>query len=137
MPVIAAVTAAILLILQQVLMIGVGLQRRRLKLGVGIGTDREMERVVRRHGNLAENAAIYVVTLALLELIVGSTIFVAVLAGLFLVARILHIIAFSSLGGSHGEGNRKLLLVRMIGVLLTAIIGIVTAGYLLIAALGA
>ena len=134
MPIIAAVTASILLIVQQLLMLGIGIQRRRKRIGVGIGdNDIDMERIVRRHGNLAENGPIFVITLALLELVVGSTIPVAVLACLFLIARALHIIAFSSLGGSHAKGNRKFLLVRMSGVMLTAVVSIVTALYLLIA----
>ncbi len=136
MPVIAAVTAAILLIVQQVLVVGIGKQRRKQKIGVGIGTDPDMERLVRRHGNLAENAPIFVISLAMLEMLVGSSIAVLVLAILFLIFRALHLIAFSSLGGSHGEaGARGYLKVRMVSVLGTMLCGIVTGVYLIVAAL--
>ena len=138
MPVIAAITAGILLIVQQVLVIGIGKRRRSQRIGVGIGTDPDMERLVRRHGNLAENAPIFVIGLALLEILVGSSIAVMVLAVLFLVFRAMHLIAFSSLGGSHGqEGARGYLKVRMISVLGTMLCGIVTGVYLIIAAIGA
>lgn len=136
MPIITAVAAAILLIVQQVLVLGIGKQRRQQKIGVGIGTDPDMERLVRRHGNLAENAPIFLISLGLLELIVGTSVGVLVLAILFLVFRAMHLIAFSSLGGSHGEaGARGYLKVRMVSMLGTMLCGIAAGIYLIIAAL--
>ena len=100
-PIIAATTAGILLVMQQALMLNVGMYRTKLKMGTGFGQNQDMERLARRHGNLAENAGIFIATLALLELYTGSGMVVQVLAGAFVLARVLHIVGFSSLAGSH------------------------------------
>lgn len=131
-PAVSATTAGLLLIMQQLLMLSVGMYRQKSKQPSGYGTDLNMERLSRRHGNLAENAAIFVVTLALLELNVGSTTIVIALATAFLVARLAHAIGFSSLAGSHvTEGSPLFLQMRALGAGLTALTGLVTAAYLL------
>lgn len=100
-PFITAFVGAALIILQQILMLSTGLHRGKTKIGVGFGDDRDLERKIRRHGNLAENAAIYIVVLGLVEMLVGSTTAVLALGGLFIAARLFHALAFMSLAGSH------------------------------------
>jgi uncharacterized membrane protein YecN with MAPEG domain len=92
-----------------------------------------MARLSRRHGNLAENAAIFIVTLGFLELLAGSAGAVPWLAAAFLIVRAAHIFAFSSTAGSHGgeSGGRVFALCRMLGAIGTTAVGIVTAGLLL------
>ncbi len=132
-PAISAATAGSLLILQLLLMLSVGMYRTKVKMGTGYGNDQNLERLGRRHGNLAENAAIFVVTLALLELRVGPTTVVFILGATFVAARLFHAIGFSSLAGSHlGDGNFFFVLMRMLGAGLTALTGFATAGYLLL-----
>ncbi|MGD1926332.1 MAG: MAPEG family protein [Paracoccaceae bacterium] len=130
-PIIAATTAGILLVMQQALMLNVGMHRTKLKMGTGFGEDLDMERLSRRHGNLAENAGIFIVTLALLELYVGSGTAVSGFAATFVAARVSHIIGFSSLAGSHlKEGSKLFLVLRAGGATLTALVGLVTGMYL-------
>ncbi|MEM9180547.1 MAG: MAPEG family protein [Pseudomonadota bacterium] len=124
-PVFSAILAGTLLTIQTITMLMVGAHRNRARTGVGNSGDIKLERLVRRHGNLAENAAIFLVVLALYELLFGDTIFALVIGVVFLVARMLHIIAFSSDSGSHlvdakGSG-RFYILMRMAGAGLTAL----------------
>jgi len=132
-PYTAATVGAILIILQQVLMMITGTYRGKVSIGVGVGDDKELERKVRRHGNLAENAAIFVVVLALAEGLVGSGVAIMVFGAIFLIARISHAIAFSSLAGSHGqEGASKLFVrCRMLGALGNGLSGIGLGLYLI------
>ena len=137
-PEITATAAAILMILQLFLMLSVGMYRAKAKVGTGYGNDQNLERLGRRHGNLAENAAIFLITLALLELRIGSTAVVFVLATTFVVARLAHAIGFSSLAGSHlSQGSKFFQLMRMLGAGLTAVSGFATAGYLLFSVISA
>lgn len=130
-PIIAATTAGLLLIMQQALMLSVGMYRGKVKLGVGYGEDLDMQRLIRRHGNLAENAAIFIATLALLELYVGSGTVVYAFAIAFFAGRISHLLGFSSLSGSHlADGSKLFLFLRAGGAMTTAIVGLATGGYL-------
>ncbi|MDJ0641604.1 MAG: MAPEG family protein [Erythrobacter sp.] len=109
LPVYAAALGAFLILLQAGLMLTVGWHRTKGQF-IGIGEDRELERKVRRHGNLAENSGLFLVVIALFEMLVGQSTFVLVLCVIFAVARSLHALGFSSLAGSHGEdltGGRK------------------------------
>lgn len=124
-PVFSAILAGTLLTIQTITMLMVGAYRNRARTGVGNSGDIKLERLVRRHGNLAENAAIFLVVLALYELLFGDTIFALVIGVVFLVARMLHIIAFTNDSGSHlvdakGRG-RFYILMRMAGAGLTAL----------------
>lgn len=131
-PVISAVTAALLLIVQQVLLLTVARRRYAARVGVGVGDDRALERLVRRHGNFAENAAIFVVTLGLLELVSGSNAFVLLFAVLFGLGRLLHIIAFSNNAGSHGSSQTQFWLrVRFVANITSVTASILCGVYLL------
>ena len=124
----AAWLAAYLIVLQQVLMFATGLYRGKNKRGMGVQGDIMLERLVRRHGNLAENAGIFIAAIALLEIVSGSTRFVVILCWVFAVARTLHAIGFSSAYGAYkldGQGfNRLFLLARAMGASISGLSGI-------------
>ena len=135
-PVISAATAGLLLAIQQLLMFNVGMYRGRVRIATGYGDDLNLERVSRRHGNLAENAAIFVVVLTLLELKTGASFVIISFAGTFILARLAHAVGFSSLAGSHlKEGNKLFLYSRTAGATITALLGPLLGGYLIYAAL--
>lgn len=129
--------AAYLLVLQQVLMLTVGMYRTKKRQGMGFQDDLTLEHLVRRHGNLAENAGVFIASVALLELQVGSTRLVFILCVAFAVARTLHAIGFSSAAGAYQLGSqgieRLFLGARSLGALSTAFTGIVCGFSLAIA----
>ncbi|QLC25102.1 MAPEG family protein [Parasphingopyxis algicola] len=132
LPVISATVAAIILIVQLILMVTVGAHRGKHGVNLGIGEDRDLERKVRRHGNLSENAALFVVTLALAELVGAPSALLWAFAGVFLAARFFHILAFGSLTGSHGDkGSTFFIAARIAGAMGTGFSGIGLGGYLL------
>lgn len=131
-PTITALTGAVLLALQQGLMLNTGFHRVSSGVAVGITDDRHLERKMRRHGNLAENAAIFVVVLGLLELLTGTTVVVKVFGIAFVSARVMHALGFSSLVGSHlEEGSKIFVVLRSTGATLSALIGFCLSGYLI------
>ncbi len=133
LPLYTAITAGVLLVLQQLLMFSAGMHRAKTGQGVGSAGDLELERKVRRHGNLAENAAMYLVALGALEVLTGSTAVVAAFAASFVVARALHAIGFSHLAGSHSpeHGPKLFMFARAGGASLTGLLGIGLGLYLL------
>lgn len=124
-PVFSAILAGTLLTVQTTMMLLVGTYRSGARKGVGVDGDIKLERLVRRHGNLAENAAIFLIVLTLYELLFGDTVFALCIGVVFLVARMLHIIGFSSNAGSHlidADGAGRLyILLRASGAGLTAL----------------
>lgn len=130
-PTYAALLGGSLLVLQILLMLSVGTYRTGARKGVGVDGDMKLERLVRRHGNLAENAAIFLIVLTLYEVMFGQTLIVLGTASVFLIARLLHAIGFSSLSGSHlvdaqGSGS-SFVLMRAAGAGLTALSSLVIA----------
>lgn len=133
-PIYTAILAGFLIILQQILMVLAGMHRAKVGIGVGHGEDKDLERKVRRHGNLAENSALFLIVLALAELygVPG----VGIVAAVFGVARISHALAFSSLSGSHLPTDSKLFpALRIVGAMGTLLSGIALGGFLLICVL--
>ncbi len=127
-PIITAAVAGFLGILQYVLMLAVGTVRGKRGLSFGDGGDADFLRKIRRHGNLAENAALFIALLALLELSGTYPTLVMIFGGLFVFARISHALALT---GSWSE-----LPLRPIGALGTIAAGVGTAGMLLFIAAG-
>lgn len=134
LPIYTAWLAAFLVVFQVVLMFRVGATRAK-GLAIGIGDDRDLERKVRRHGNLAENSGLFVAAIGLLELIAGQTTYVLVIAAGFAIARILHAAGFSSLAGSHGDGEggtmNPFILMRGFGAMGTIAVAFACAGFLI------
>ena len=130
-PYISAALGAFLLFLQQLLMLSVGFHRTKVKVGIGLAGDSALERKVRRHGNLAENAAIFLSVLVLMELsgLAGGA--VAYFAGVFAFARICHAVGFMHEDGSHAnlDGNKFFLVARVLGATLTGWTGLVMGVY--------
>ena len=119
LPWISALTAGVLLILQMLLMLSAGLNRgrsRRAVGGDGDNSDPELNRRVRRHGNLAENAAIFIAGYTLLELLGETTLSLEIACGVFVLARLLHAIGFSFRNTAN--------LPRVLGVVLTLVSGL-------------
>jgi uncharacterized membrane protein YecN with MAPEG domain len=94
LPVISAIAAGVLIIGQMGLMLAAALRRRSARVALGTD-DPTVLRLVRRHGNYAENAAIFVASLALLEMMGAARPFVIGLAALFILGRLLHAIGLS------------------------------------------
>jgi uncharacterized membrane protein YecN with MAPEG domain len=115
-PVISALTAGILITLQMLLMFTAANQRRVHGPSVGEATEPSAVRAVRRHGNLAENAAIFIASVSLLELLGGGRLWVEILCGVFLLARLMHAFGLSQQNTSNNF--------RVAGVILTAVTGI-------------
>jgi uncharacterized membrane protein YecN with MAPEG domain len=117
MPVISTITAGLLLLLQTALMFAAAMQRGRAKQPIGgDSTDPQLLRAVRRHGNLAENAAIFLIGVALLEMMGGGRLWVESLCAAFVIARIAHAIALSM--------ENTVNPFRIVGVLVTVVAGI-------------
>jgi len=64
--------------------------RRPLKIGVGDGGNEVLLRRMRAHGNFAENAPLFLVLLAVVELATGSNMLLWTAGILFILARIAH-----------------------------------------------
>lgn len=128
MPLYTGLFAAALIILQIVLMGLVIAQRGKLNVLIGTAGDDAMEKSVRTHANLIENAPMFLIGLALIELIVGGNLWVLVLGCVFVVARISHAIGLSASSGITPW--------RFIGTIGSMIPTLVAAGYLIYLVLG-
>ena len=133
-PVVTAVFAAIIAILQQILMTRVGFYRATKRIGIGDDGDRVLLRKQRRHANLAENSGLMILILGLIELAGAAQIGVLIVAGIFLVARISHAIAFSFTSGAEAGNFTLATFFRPIGAAGTAFGVIGAAVYLLVLA---
>ncbi len=131
-PIIAALTGAVLIILQALLMVMVGAHRIRSGVNLGTGDDQALERKIRRHGNLAENAGLFVAVLALAEMTVVPNSVVEIIAVIFIIARLSHAAALSSVAGSHGaDGGKIFVAARAIGAFGTFGCFLALGGYLM------
>ena len=125
-PVISAFTAGILMLLQTALVFAAVNQRRQHGPSIGESADINVTRAVRRHGNLAENAAIFIACVALLELLGGGRLWVEVLCAAFVIARLSHAFGLSLKNTVNGF--------RVVGVVLTVAVGIALGGRLILVA---
>ena len=94
-------------------------QRRRARIGLGMGSDPALERSVRVHGNFAEYAPLFLVLLLVAELAGAAGTLLHLLGAAFLLARIGH--AFG-LGRSSGTSAG-----RFVGTLVTWVAIVVLA----------
>ena len=122
-PVTTALIGGLLIMMQSGLMFWTGFGRVKHQVAFGTGDVQEVEMRVRAHGNLAENAAIFVIALALLELSNMNQIVIITLGAAFVIARILHVIGVGIIPPS---GNKP----RILGAGTTGIVGLVTGGLL-------
>jgi uncharacterized membrane protein YecN with MAPEG domain len=94
-PVVSALTAGVAIIVQMLLLLLAARQRRRARQSLGEGADERLLRALRRHGNYAENAAIFLVCLALAEVMGTGRALIGAVALAFLLGRLLHAIGLS------------------------------------------
>ena len=121
-PLYTGLTAALLTIIQIGLMFSVIKMRGDAGVFIGSGGNEGLERRIRAHGNFIENVPTFLVCLMLIELMVGSTLLVALLGGVVLLARLAHAIALSANSGVTAG--------RLVGTVGTVIPMLVAAGYL-------
>lgn len=127
-PTATGLTAGILGLLQAGLMLYVAAGRRRHKSGLGDGGHEALNRRIRMHGNLAENAALFIALLTLVELS-GATGFARIAGAVFVAARLAHAYGLSMAFGPGANPPRFLGAVGTFGCIAA------TAIRLLIAAL--
>jgi uncharacterized protein len=89
-PLITAATAVVLALLQVSLMFLVVAGRVKTKTSLGDGGSAALERRIRMHGNLAENAPLFLVLLGLTELSGDWRRTVPVIAAFFVLCRLAH-----------------------------------------------
>ena len=121
-PLYTGIIAALLMLGHLVLMGMVIAQRGKNEVNIGDGGVDTMQQAIRVHGNFLENAPIFLIGLALCELMVGSTLTIAILGGVFVVARIAHAVGFSMTTGVSAG--------RLVGTLGSMITTLGVAGYL-------
>jgi uncharacterized membrane protein YecN with MAPEG domain len=123
LPVVSALTAGVLIILQMALMMAVVLARRNNRQSLGDGGSSELLRAIRRHGNLAENAGVFIAGFTLLELLGVGRPRLEILCGIFVLGRISHAIGLTL--------HRTVNPLRIGGVAATVGVGIALAVWLI------
>jgi len=94
-PLISALTAGILIVMQMALALTVALARRRNRQSLGDGGNKDVLQAARRHGNLAENAALFIAGFTLMELLGGDRVELEILCAVFVLARVSHAVGLS------------------------------------------
>jgi uncharacterized protein len=114
--------AAAALILNSWLAIRCGQLRAKRNISIGDGGDRLLTARMRAHANFHENTPLFLILLALVEFARGSHWILAIVAGIFMLARVAH-----GLGMDRIEGPSSPL--RGIGTGVTMLSGIGLAIY--------
>jgi len=96
MPLIVPAYAAILGLLFAVISFRVANMRRKMRIGLGTGGDRQLERYIRAQGNFAEYVPMALILLTFLELQEWQGWLVHLLCALLLVARAVHALGIAS-----------------------------------------
>jgi len=126
LPLYTSASTACLMLIQVALMFSVIKSRGDLNIFIGHGDNAMLERRIRAHGNFIENVPTFLIGLLLLELMIGSGLWVLILGAVVVVARLSHAIALMANSGVTAG--------RLIGTLGTVIPTVVTAGYLILLA---
>ena len=126
LPLYTAASTACLMLIQVALMFSVIKSRGDLNIFIGHGDNAMLERRIRAHGNFIENVPTFLIGLLLLELMIGSGLWVLILGAVVVVARLSHAIALMANSGVTAG--------RLIGTLGTVIPTVVIAGYLIVLA---
>jgi uncharacterized membrane protein YecN with MAPEG domain len=98
-PHITAATAVVLAVLQMLLLLYTALGRGRYRAGLGDGGNEAMLRRIRMHGNLAENAPLFLILLWLTEATGQWGRYVPLIAVAFIAVRLSHAIGLSVSSG--------------------------------------
>lgn len=91
-PAVTALAVAVLVILLMSLSLFISIGRMRFKQSLGHTPNSELERRVRIHGNLAEHAPFVLLAIGLVEMSGADRRWVAIMAGWFVAARLVHIV---------------------------------------------
>ncbi|MEL6686919.1 MAG: MAPEG family protein [Pseudomonadota bacterium] len=118
---IVALYVALSLILNPYLMLRIGNVRLKKKIDLGDGGDAEMLARIRAHGNFTEVAPLALIGLIAIAMLSGSAIALHILGIAYFIGRIFH---FLGMAGYFGKG-------RLIGTLMTLLVFLGQAGYLL------
>jgi hypothetical protein len=102
---ITALYAALIGLLFVACVVQVVRNRRRAQVGLGTGSDKQLERAVRVHGNLAEYAPLVLLLMLIYELNDGAAWLLHLLGGLFVLFRLAHA---AGLGASSGPSKGRL-----------------------------
>jgi uncharacterized protein len=122
----SAIYVALILVMGVVLTLLVINQRRTKLIGIGDGGDRTVARMIRVHGNFAENAPLALALLILLPLVGAAGWSIHAVGLLFLVGRGLHAWGLSQSAGSSAG--------RVGGMIMTLTSSLIGAAALLLAA---
>jgi len=125
-PTITALTLGATIILQMGLAFRTSSGRFKHQQSVGDGGKHGMIARSRAHGNLAENAPIILLTLALLEGAGANSTGIAVLAAVFFIGRLLHPIGM----GIKKSPNAP----RFLGAFTSYMVGFISGGWLMLTA---
>lgn len=119
---------AALVVLNIVLSFRIIALRRQYKIGIGTGKNPQLAQAVRAQANLVEHAPLVLILIASIEISSHGHLWVHILGGSLVLARILHAWGLSnSAGTSFG---------RFVGTLLTFIVGLTGAVILALKASG-
>ena len=118
-----ALIAAVIAIFQVILMLQVGFARVNTSISLGSGGNDRLERKIRSHGNLTENAPLFLLLLALLEGVGMSSTVIGIIGLIFFLVRIAHAYALTYTSGPHP--------LRAIGAFGTVLCLVGTAGTLI------
>jgi uncharacterized membrane protein YecN with MAPEG domain len=115
-PTITAMTAVVLAVLQTFLMLHAARGRGKFRTGLGDGGNEALLKRIRMHGNLAENAPLFLILLWLTEASGEWALYVPWIALAFVIARIAH-----ALGLSISSGVSVFRFVGVVGTVLTVL----------------
>jgi hypothetical protein len=102
------------------LMMRVGRVRGQEKVSIGDGGSEPLIRRMRAHSNFVENTALVLILLALIELGIGSSIWLWAVGALYLIARILHPLGMDGMMWARMVGTTITMLVQL-GLAITAV----------------
>ena len=130
LPITAALAAAVAALLL-LLAIDTVRSRVRARIAFGTGDDARLTSASRAHGNLAEHAPIVIILVGLLELARANHMALLAIAGVFLVARVLHVIGLYMKSPETGTPWP-----RALGVILTWLVIVALGGWTFVLLLG-
>jgi uncharacterized membrane protein YecN with MAPEG domain len=116
MPVVSAATAGVLIIFQMLLFLTVALSRQSNRQSLGDGGHEILNRKIRRHGNLAENAALFIAGFTLFEIMGGDRLQLEIMCAVFVACRLLHALGLSLKATTN--------ILRFVGALGTVVVGV-------------
>jgi uncharacterized membrane protein YecN with MAPEG domain len=122
-PHITAATAIVLAVMQMLLLLRAARGRGLYQTGLGDGGNPALLQRIRAHGNLAENAPLFLILLGLVEVTGQNPTIVAIYAAIFILSRFSH-----ALGLSISSGVTIFRLVGVLGTVFTIIALCVSLG---------